>query len=619
MPEGLTADDERTWRLKEWMRIEDSKKFLENARFDAEFVQERLREGFKMRFGRMVYGRWRENVQEKGPLRSDLFGLPGQMLVASCPKGGNLRTSWDKASLGIESRSKLLSLDLPYLEGNKEFLAFWRIDLDGIWPDIYAFKDDIRQLVGSKIPFAPHLVAGDELLDGRFSKPHLYFLLPPGEAVWNKPEDPRCKMRIVKFFEAVYFGIVDALKGLHADPGAPATTQRGKNPLSPLSTGFTMNERDFASMSEWAGWVDTNLNCETLVRTRAAEKAGVNLETSNSIFTALQKEAYRILRRWHFDADPRLRAPEGTIADSLHQALEPVAQELVFSLPGRHRMSEEQVALLVSRVATYAAGSFDPARLEKQGIIRKALLHVVDGLKTVRERQQVAAGYASREKAETTLARLLEAWDAMAVETIEITKSALARKAGVSRTTVQSRWSDLQAALASQQRRPVRCIDKRPSVGPVTAEPQTTTAQHWNPVEAMTMPGESYDGPDHCSSPPAPSHCVRVGILDSNLGIRLPISLAGPSPVAVIAVEVWPRVESLRDDRDSDDDDLQLLAEQESFLAAAMDSDDWDEPEPPEWPSDTVLERPTAHCFTHSGRHRRIAASLASTSPTGPN
>lgn len=619
MPEGLTADEQRTWRLKEWMRIEDSKKFVENARFDAELVQERLREGFKMRFGRMVYGRWREEVHEKGPLRSDLFGLPGQMLVASCPKGGDLRMSWDKASLGVESRSKLLSLDLPYLEGNKEFLAFWRIDLDGIWPDMYAFKDDIQQLVGRKIPFAPHLVAGDELLDGSFSKPHLYFLLPPGEAVWNKPEDPRCKMRIVKFFEAVYFGIVDALKCLHADPGAPAATQRGKNPLSPMATGFTMNDRDFASMSEWAGWVDTTLNRETLVRTRAAEKAGVDLETSNSIFTAVQKEAYAILRRWYFDADLRLRAPEGTIADSLHQALEPVAQELVSSLHGRHRMSESQVALLVSRIATYAVGSFDPARLEKKGIIRKALLHVVDGLKTVRERQQVAAGYASREKAETTLARLLEAWDAMAVETIEITKSALARKAGVSRTTVQSRWSDLQAALASRQGRPVRCIDKKHSVDTVTAEPQTTMVRTWNPVEAVAVPSESSEGADHHPAAPAPSRGVMAAIPDSTQEIRLPKPPAGPSSVAVIAVEITPWVESLRDDKDSDDDDLQLLAEQESFLAAAMDSDDWDEPEPPEWPSDTVLERPTAHCFTHSGRHRRIAASLTSTSATGQN
>lgn len=446
MPEGLTADEQRTWRLKEWMRIEDTKKFVENARFESGLVEERLREGFHMRFPRQVYGRWREDVREKGPLRSERFGLPGQMLVAACPKGGDLRMSWDKANLGVESRSKLLSLDLPYLEGNKRFLSFWRIDLDGTWPDVYAFRDDVRQMVGCRIPHAPHLVAGDTLHDGRFDRPHLYFFLPPGEAVWNDPEDSRCNMRTVKFFEGVYYGIVDALKELQADPGAPATSQRGKNPLSPLSTSFTMNDQEFSSMSDWAEWVDTSLCRETLVRQRAAEKAGVTLEVSNGIFTAIQKSAYDILRQWYFDSDLRLRAPEGTIADNLHAELEPVAQEMAAGMPGRRRMSEKQVALLVSRVASYAAGAFDPDRLEK-GVVRKALAHVVDGLKTVRERQQVAAEYASREKAEKTLTRLVEAWDSLAVESCEITLQKPSSKSKCTKTPARSPPSCLRTNL----------------------------------------------------------------------------------------------------------------------------------------------------------------------------
>lgn len=323
MPEGLDEAAQRAWRLKEQDRIDAAKRFVENRRFEAGLVQERLEEGFRMFSGRTVYGRWREGVREKG-LRSDGFGLPGKMFVAACRRGGGLRTSWEKGYLGVESRSKLLALDLPYIEGNTQFLGYWRIDLDGTWPDVYAFMDDVRQLAGCRIPFAPHLVAGDEMPDGRFHKPHVYFMLPPGEAVWNNPDDPRCNQRTVKFFEAIYYGIVDALQSLQADPGAPATTQRGKNPLSPLSTGFVMNDREFLSMSDWAGWVDTNLNRETLVRHRAADKAGVTLEASNGIFTAVQNEAYRILRQWYFDSDLRLRAPEGTISDNLHEALEPM-------------------------------------------------------------------------------------------------------------------------------------------------------------------------------------------------------------------------------------------------------------------------------------------------------
>ena len=348
-------------------------------------------------------------------------------------------------------------------------------------------------------------------------------------------------------------------------------------------------------------------NRETLVRTRAAEKAGVDLETSNSIFTAVQKEAYAILRRWYFDADQRLRAPEGMITDYLHQALEPVAQEMVSNLPGRC-MSDKQVALLVSRVASYAAGAFDPARLEKN-TVRKALLHVVDGLKTVRERQQVAAEYAAREKAEKTLARLLDAWDGLAVETTEITKSALARVAGVSRTTVQSRWSDLHAALASRHGRPVRCIDKKPSTGTATAEPRPATVANWDSVEVVAVSCESCEEADRDHAAPAPARDVMVGILESGQGIRIPLPPVGPASAAAISVETPRWTESERDDQDSEDDDLRLLTEQETFVAAAMSDNRCNEPEPLEWNVGAVLERPTLNwlpdlAYAHGGRHR---------------
>lgn len=584
MPQGLDEAAQRTWRLKEQDRIDSAKYFSENARFESGLVRERLEEGFRMFSGRTVYGRWREGVREKG-LRSESFGLPGKMFVAACRKGGDLRMSWDKANLGVESRSKLLSLDLPYFEANKTFLSFFRIDVDGTWSDRYAFMDDVRQLVECRIPFAPHLVAGDELPDGRFRNPHLLFFLPYGEAVWNDPDDSRCNQRTVKFFEAVYYGIVDALRSLGADPGAPATTQRGKNPLSPLACGFTMNDREFMSLSDWAGWVDTNLNRETLVRQRAADKAGVTVEVSNGIFTAVQKEAYRILREWYFHSDLRLRAPEGTIADNLHQALEPVAQEIVSGMPGRRRMSERQVALLVSRVATYAAGSFDPARLEK-GIVRKALLHVVDGLKTVRERQQVAAEYASREKAEKTLAKLVDAWDSLAVETTEVTKSGLAREAKVSRTTVQARWSDLQAVLEARKGRPVRCIDKKPPVFSAGPNNKGTVSQDMAPVESDTTVRETSEAvavrdpeaeaPEHLmlqatAQPVEPSH------RDAQRPIALP-STALSEPIRNAAP--WHDGEDSGDDWDE-------IAQQEAFLSADDDLPGWDEPDDP-WHGESV-------------------------------
>ena len=606
MPEGLDEAGQRTWRLKEQMRIEDAKGFAERAAYDASLVKERLREGFRLHFPREVYGRWREDVAEKG-LRSTQFGLPGQLLVASCRKGGELRTSWDKANLGVENRSKLLALDLPYIEGNKTFLSFWRIDLDGTWPSVADFRYQLLQLVGCEIPIAPHLVAGDELPDGSFKNPHLIFFLPPGQAVWNDPEDPRCRMVYVKHFEGVYYGIVKALQFMHADPGAPATTQRAKNPLSPLSTPLVLNEHDFLTMSEWSGWVDTSLRRETLVRESAAAKAGVDLKTSNSLFTAVQKEAYALLRRWYFESDLRIRGrSEGGIADELHAALEPVAQEL--AVQGGTAMTAKQVALMVSRVASFAAGAFDPARLDK-GIVRQALAHIVDGISSVRERQRVAAEYASKEKAEKTLARLVEAWDALAVETTDLTKSGLAREAGVSRTTVQSRWSDLQSVLESRKGRPVRCIDKRHVVVPAGQTNDTAASHSRAPRETVLIRVESHGA----AATPKPNPWVEAGREASNPfrvpparpAVRRDTAMAAPRSLAFLSpaygsdaarrIVVPSPCPDVAHDGGRHDDDWDEIAEQEAFLASDGDAgSDWDEPDGyvvDRWPDRSVTLR----------------------------
>jgi hypothetical protein len=597
MPEGLTADEQRTWRLKEQLRIDDAKHFVENARFESSLVQERLREGFRLLHARKVGRRWREPFRERG-LRSDDLGIPGKMFVAACRKGGDLRSSWDKATLGVESRSKLLSLDLPWVELNKQFLSVIRIDLDMVWSDVYAFRDDVRQLVGSKLPHAPHLVVGDELPDGRFEHPHLYFFLPPGSQVWNAPEDPRCNRRLIDFFKGVSYGIVDALRSLRADPNAPVLTMRGKNPLSPLWTSFCMEEQDFCSLTEWAEWVNTGIDRDTLVRSMAAEQADLDVPTSNLFFNTVQKAAYRILASWHFERDNRARLSENALADALHAALEPVAQNTAEGMADRcgRRMSERQVALMVARVSAYAAGAFDPGKLQRK-TARGTLMHAVDGLRTVRERQQVAAEYASTEKAQRTLDRLLEAWDAISVETTEISKSALAREAKVSRTTVHARWADLQAVIASRTTCPVRCIDKKPPVGTAMAEPQGTTVQDWAPSNTVVETVESYTGGDRRPVDSAPAIRDRTDSRDSVTRIRLPVPpAAGPADV-MMAADAAPWPESWTDGEDSDeDDDLRLLDEQESFLSAAMhDGSGRDDPEPWEWSSGTMPDRPTLH------------------------
>ncbi len=76
IPGGLSEVERQARRLKEQMHIDDAKRFVENARFESSLVQERLREGFHMRFGCMVYGRWREDERPFSTIRSEpLFCL----------------------------------------------------------------------------------------------------------------------------------------------------------------------------------------------------------------------------------------------------------------------------------------------------------------------------------------------------------------------------------------------------------------------------------------------------------------------------------------------------------------------------------------------------------------
>jgi hypothetical protein len=65
----------------------------------------------------------------------------------------------------------------------------------------------------------------------------------------------------------------------------------------------------------------------------------------------------------------------------------------------------------------------------------------------------------------------------------------------------------------------------------------------------------------------------------------------------MMAADAAPWPESWTDGEDSDeDDDLRLLDEQESFLSAAMhDGSGRDDPEPWEWSSGTMPDRPTLH------------------------
>ncbi len=407
-------------------------------------VRDRLENGYELPFDQYIGGRWRRAFKEDGLRSGDDPIL--KLFVTLVPKGGKARASNDKATLDVQSRSKLLTLDYPYIELNKEFLGAIRIDCDGVFMSrehlLHALGELVRE---GRIPCLPHVIVGDLLDDGTYRRPHLIFLLPPGNAVW-KSEDKRCRRDIVRLFLGVSNGLTKAMLSIGADPGAPATTMRMKNPLSPIWHTLTPNRHTMPTLSEYANWVDTGSSREALVRKSAAIQSGMGLKASNIAFNTLRERAVALLIEWHFAADVRMKGSKAALADHLHVALEGFARTM--------ELDDPRLSYVIAKVADRLAMDFDPVKLQGKKN-RQRLLHVVEGMKDVRDRQRAGAEYSQGIRRERSLEKLIKAYSEIIERSETVSVEKLASRAGVSRATAYQHFATCQQICLG------RCIDKK--------------------------------------------------------------------------------------------------------------------------------------------------------------
>lgn len=435
-----------------------------------QLIRKRLEEGFEHPFEREIGGRVRQPFRERGLRSEDDTVL--KYFVTLVPKGGKARASDDKANLAVQCKSKLLTLDYPYIELNRSFMAALRVDCDGIFhtPEacLFLLTEAVRD---GRIPCLPHIVVGDLLDNGHFAKPHFIWMLPQGAAVWRS-DDKRCRQQPIQFFDAVARGLAAALLDIGADPCAPTMTGRMKNPLSPFWHTFMPNSDIWPTLSEYAEYVDTGISRSVLVRKAAAVQSGLGLTPSNQIFDALRAEGQRLLAEWHFSADSRMKSGKTLLADHLHEALAEFSEN--------SDCSEEGVSYITAKVADYLVSHFDPAKLEGKVVNRGKLLDVVDGLKTVTERQAAGGRYSGKAKGVSTLEKLLAAYRRLQGSGTPITQTVLAKASGISRRTVISRWAEIVSSETySREGCENRCIDKKVACLPAPAEYPVIAA---NPV-----------------------------------------------------------------------------------------------------------------------------------------
>ncbi|WP_426231054.1 hypothetical protein [Pararhizobium sp. DWP3-4] len=449
------AAEARLKRKTSGGRCEVSQTVSDAARFRQEAIElrlavrDRLENGYTLPFGQNIAGRWRQPFVEEG-LRSEDNPIL-KLFVTLVPKGGRARASNDKAILDVQSRSKLLTLDYPYIELNKEFLGAIRIDCDGVFasPDhlLLALEELVRE---GKIPCLPHIIVGDLRDDGIYHRPHFIFLLPPGTAVW-KSDDKRCRRDIVRLFLGVSNGLTKVLLPFGADPAAPATTMRMKNPLSPIWHTVTPNRHDMPALSAYANWVDTGSNREALVRQAAAVQSRMGLKASNVAFNTLRDRGKTLLIQWHFAADARMKGSKAALADHLHVALEDYARTM--------ELEDTKLSYVIAKVADRLAMDFDPAKLQG-GKNRQRLLHVVEGMTNVRDRQRAGAEYAQGIRRDRSLEKLVAAYSAMLERSETLSLERLASRAGVSRSSAYRHLTACQQICANG------CIDKKVGIAP---------------------------------------------------------------------------------------------------------------------------------------------------------
>lgn len=422
-----------------------------------ELVRKRLKEGYELRFAREIAGRIRQPFKEPGLRSEKNFVL--KYFVSLVPRGGRGRASDDKANLAVQTRSKLLTLDYPYIELNREFMAALRVDCDGVFNSPDACEIALQEVVrDQRVPCMPHIIVGDLMENGTFARPHFIWMLPLGSAVWRS-DDKRCRKGPVKLFEAVARGLVAALLDIGADPEAPTMTGRMKCPTSPIWCTRTPNADIWPTLSEYAEYVDMSVKRAVLTRKAAAVQSKLGLTASNRLFDVLRTEGQRLVAEWHFRADVRMRGSRAALADDLHEALAAFADKA--------GLREESVGYVTSKVADYLAAHFDPAKLQGKDVNRGKLLDVVDALETVKERQKAGGRYAGSAKGISTLKRLVDAFQQLRAASETITQTAVAAASDVSRRTVVSRWAEIVAAANEDERGCENsCIDKKVSATP---------------------------------------------------------------------------------------------------------------------------------------------------------
>lgn len=386
------------------------RKLVKNADF-AIFMAEKLEgectrdsSGYFVWPGGLVAGKYRRAAFRKRGLKS-VRHPHYKRVAASVGRASkrNLIAGDAKDGMGRMSK-KLYALDKPYVFFSAVCVDMWRIDIDRKFKSYEDLRAWIAHVVEEHgLPAMPHIASWipDDGHPGEVHNPHLYILLPEGNAVW--PHSPQRQHNMLR---AVIKALQEAFCG---DRGGNVHPYSGKNPLSWLVESRIVEPERMPSLGEWFEALD----CEW---TPDGVPDGITIDNLRDAAQAVDKEsaawfaivrgvafttAQAFYRSGKIDLDDRegfKRAIKRAISGPLTKALAPSAGKQAKSL------SE-----MIDGAATYAAESFDPSKLDRQHRNRGAAAHLIEKGMTKREREQTGQGYAAGVRASKSLEAIAEA------------------------------------------------------------------------------------------------------------------------------------------------------------------------------------------------------------------
>ncbi len=552
----------------------DIRDALRNRR---EAVIDRLVAGYKWAGGEdLATGRERSAFTYQG-LRSDEHEL--LKLFASClPKARPSKRDADetelKQSLKVGSKeytkavgSKLLGLDEVYVEGQKSVRGFIRVDCDGIFSSWDALRFALIEAFES-IELLPHLVVGDELSDGRIVRPHFIWLLPEKSRIRF---DSKAFPAPQRLYHAVARALTAATRPVGSDLGGLSNPMRVKNPLCPHWTTAIMNSRDpmslghmFVRLEPWIGEDDTTM----AERQTAVRAAAVGLDTcqSNAFFKEASAACWSLARQWITDGDERGALAGDDLAEAFVAALGHDARHAMASVPPRKAMA------MLGSVCRWAAKHFDPSvrrRTANPGALRGTL-----GGLSLHDRQAAGGRHAAGTRRDASLNAIREAVAALRAEGAEITKAAVADRAGIAYRTVLRHF---EAAMSV--------------VSEVSEACKTTVTDGLRKIaEVFTARSSSHHttfqngGSDNDDAPAIVQSATALqSHSDPDRSPQPDTETAPPSSVDVVSI--WSHAVRPSLDDDEDDEDVIMLLAHESWLS----SQDHASSEPPPWDDDDSL------------------------------